>query len=233
MIDRAASRLSFSTTFPNIPPCWAMPGGNSKDAVHSSFSEDEYHGIGFSWMAHEAVAFSPGPRTGSVSVEYGLIIVAYGVPEHTSMTLTFVGIIALPALITVTSTHVRSPSSPSLLNETLSIRGSVDSDILILTTRSVEYCGSAPSAGFLICRKMSHPSPGARFVLSGMVTQMMIDPPWPSRCPPPSYGVDDSRSHAESQLSFVARGPVPSSIRMHMPLPSPSWSMLIPHCTSG
>ena len=54
-ISSSDSLTSFSGTFPNTPPYWMTSGGYTKDAVHSNFSDDEYHGMGFSWTAQDAV----------------------------------------------------------------------------------------------------------------------------------------------------------------------------------
>ena len=105
-IATSDSLMSFSGMFPNTPPYWMTSGGNTKDALHSIFSDDEYHGMGFNRTGHDAVVRLPGPRAGNVTVEYGLVIVAYGVEEHSRMTFTLDGIPAVPLFSTMTSIHV-------------------------------------------------------------------------------------------------------------------------------
>ena len=148
-------------------------------AEQVSVSEDLYHGIGFSSTAHEAVKFPFASRAGIVYGANMFVTSAYGVEEQSRFSWDCVGITAYPAFITVTSIQVLSPSTPSPLNVMLLTRGSVDSVILSLTTRSVEYSVVLGSSGCLSCRKMFQPSPAATpsSCFSGIITWSMMVPP--------------------------------------------------------
>ena len=65
-MDRSSVRTSLVTTLPKIPPFCIMASGYVIRAVHVSFSEDLYHGIGFRSTAHEAVKFPFASRAGIV-----------------------------------------------------------------------------------------------------------------------------------------------------------------------